>query len=69
MDEVSDSVKAIGCLNTITRRDGRLYAENTDWVAIYELVNTLDLRLTYALLTLYLRFTPRHTLASKSERA
>ena len=50
VDEVSDSVKAIGCLNTITRRDGRLYAENTDWVAIYELVITLYL------LTLYQRF-------------
>ena len=38
VDEVSDSVKAIGCLNTITARNGSLYADNTDWVAIYELV-------------------------------
>ncbi|CAF3630529.1 unnamed protein product [Rotaria sp. Silwood1] len=44
MDDVSESVKVIGVMNTIVKLDnGQLYGENTDWKAIYTLVdNTLE---------------------------
>jgi len=40
-DAVSDDARAIGAANTLTRRDGRLEAANTDWLGA---VQALELR-------------------------
>ncbi len=34
VDERSPAVKAIGAANTLTLRDGKIFAENTDWVGV-----------------------------------
>ena len=33
-DQVSDGARAIGAANTLTARDGRLVADNTDWIGV-----------------------------------
>jgi len=33
-DAASDAARAIGAANTLTLRDGRLHADNTDWVGV-----------------------------------
>lgn len=33
-DRVSDEARAIGAANTLTRRDGTLVADNTDWIGV-----------------------------------
>jgi shikimate dehydrogenase len=40
MDYTSESVKLIGAMNTIVKLDnGQLYGDNTDWIAIYKLLD------------------------------
>jgi len=34
MDVLSDAAKTIGAVNTITKADGKLYGDNTDWLGI-----------------------------------
>lgn len=50
VDVCSKDVKEIGVLNTLTRMDdGRIKADNTDWIAIYDEIYKLDLMNTYIL--------------------
>lgn len=45
LDEISETAKTIGAVNTILNRNGLLYGENTDWVgAIEPLVKVCDLQ-------------------------
>jgi pentafunctional AROM polypeptide len=45
MDTVSDSVQEIGVMNTIVKlANGHLYGDNTDWQAIYVLLNNTLLK-------------------------
>jgi pentafunctional AROM polypeptide len=47
MDTVSDSVQEIGAINTIVKlANGHLYGDNTDWKAIYVLLNNTLLKPT-----------------------
>lgn len=41
LDEVSDSAKAIGAVNTVVNRDGKLYGYNTDFDGLKALVESL----------------------------
>jgi shikimate dehydrogenase len=34
VDELSPEAKAIGAINTIVNREGRLFGENTDWIGV-----------------------------------
>lgn len=50
VDICSKDVKEIGVLNTLSRMDdGRIKADNTDWMAIYDEIYKLDLMNTYIL--------------------
>ena len=40
-DEASDSARAIGAANTLTARDGRLEADNTDWIGVLRTLEPL----------------------------
>jgi len=39
LDEISEQAKAIGAVNTIVNRDGKLYGYNTDFLGMVELIN------------------------------
>ena len=43
VDELSKEVKHIGAANTITNNNGYLRAYNTDWVGVYNYLNTLSI--------------------------
>eukprot|EP00475_Leptophrys_vorax_P003548 TRINITY_DN12100_c0_g1_i3.p1 TRINITY_DN12100_c0_g1~~TRINITY_DN12100_c0_g1_i3.p1 ORF type:complete len:936 (-),score=276.04 TRINITY_DN12100_c0_g1_i3:87-2621(-) len=39
VDEISESVREIGSLNVLhRRRDGKMFADNTDWIGIYRVI-------------------------------
>ncbi len=45
VNELSESAKQIGAINTIIKTDNKLFGDNTDWLAIFKLVNAkLELR-------------------------
>ena len=46
LDEISESAKAIGAVNTIVNRDGRLYGDNTDQMGMTALIRRLGLELS-----------------------
>lgn len=46
LDEISESAKAIGAVNTIVNRDGRLYGDNTDQMGMTALIRWLGLELS-----------------------
>ncbi len=47
LHELSDSAKQIGAVNTVLKTDNKLYGDNTDWLAIFKLLNAkLELRQT-----------------------
>ena len=41
VDHVTRAARAIGAVNTISRLEGELYGDNTDWLAIYSLVRKI----------------------------
>lgn len=43
VNEVDPAVKIIGAANTITNRDGFLYAYNTDWIGVYNFFKDINL--------------------------
>ena len=45
LDFVSDSAKAIGAVNTVVNRDGKLYGYNTDFLGMKALINYTGLEL------------------------
>ena len=45
LDEISESAKAIGAVNTIVNRDGRLFGDNTDQIGMTQLIRKLGLDL------------------------
>ena len=46
LDEISDRAKAIGAVNTIVNRQGRLYGDNTDFFGMTALIGRLQLELS-----------------------
>ena len=46
LDELTDTAKAIGAVNTIVNRGGRLIGDNTDFYGMQYLLGTIDLDLT-----------------------
>jgi shikimate dehydrogenase len=46
LDELTDTAKAIGAVNTIVNRDGHLIGDNTDFYGMQYLLSTIDLDLT-----------------------
>ena len=46
LDEISESAREIGAVNTIVNRDGRLYGDNTDQMGMTALIRKLGLDLT-----------------------
>ena len=44
VNAVDPAVKVIGAANTVTNRDGFLYAYNTDWVGVYNFFKDIDLK-------------------------
>lgn len=46
LDEISDSAKEIGAVNTIVNRDGRLCGYNTDYLGMAALIRKIGLELT-----------------------
>tara|TARA_B110000037_G_C17118634_1_gene504809 strand:- start:411 stop:4250 length:3840 start_codon:yes stop_codon:yes gene_type:complete len=47
LDVISDDAKNIGAVNTIFKKDNLLYGYNTDWIALYNLINKIDLSNKY----------------------
>lgn len=39
LDSLSNSAKEIGAVNTVVKRKGKLYGDNTDWHGIYQLID------------------------------
>ena len=46
LDEISDTARAIGAVNTIVNRNGRLFGDNTDFAGLRALLMRLGLRLS-----------------------
>jgi shikimate dehydrogenase len=40
LDEVDETARRIGAVNTVTRRDGRLVGSNTDWIGVARALET-----------------------------
>lgn len=46
LDEVSDTARRIGAVNTIVNRDGRLYGDNTDYLGMIALLERAGIAIT-----------------------
>lgn len=45
VDSLSEAAKQIGAVNTIYKREGKVFGDNTDWIAIYRYLFLLFLSL------------------------
>ena len=43
LDEISNAARKIGAVNTITKRDGKLYGDNTDFYGMREMILSADI--------------------------
>lgn len=46
LDQLSDTARAIGAVNTVVNRDGKLYGDNTDLAGMMALIRRMDLALS-----------------------
>lgn len=46
LDEISDTARNIGAVNTIVNRDGKLYGYNTDFAGMTDLIKTNEIEIS-----------------------
>jgi shikimate dehydrogenase len=43
LDDIDNSAKEIGAVNTVINKDGKLIGYNTDWIGVYKFITTSEL--------------------------